>query len=151
MAASMQGASRRLPALGGLAALIVAVLVTMAAATPSPVQAATWQTELSGSGHHGRTHGPATLSDGRSTRLAFWTARVWDADEDGGEWEYDWVKFRLIRTDTGKTVRTFGPYHHPTGRQDWSTVSVTLPVDGPYRLRAVCDDARWGFKLQQKY
>lgn len=132
-------------------AAIALVLMLGAAVAAPQAKAATWHTKLSGSGHaESRTFGPATMYGGRETRFKYWTAKKWDADD--GEWEYDWVKFKLIRSDTGATVKTFGPYYSPTGYQNWHTASVTLPSGGhPYRLKVTCDDARWGFKVQQKY
>jgi len=112
-------------------------------------QAASWHTKLCGSGHaESRTFGPATMYGSRDARLRHWTARKWEAD-DGGAWEYDWVRFRLVRSDTGATIKSFGPYYSPTGYQDWHTASVTLPSGGrPYKLKVTCDDACWGFGLQ---
>ena len=139
-------------------ALIAAVLLTLMVGlsiTAPQAEAATWHTRLSASGHHGRTCGPVTLYGSRETRLKYWTARVWDAeddadDDDGGEWEYDWVKFKLVRSDTGETIKTFGPYYRPTGNLAWHSVAIELPSGShPYKIRVSCDDARWGFKLQQ--
>lgn len=138
----------------GLAALVAAVLL-LATVAPSDAQAATWRTKLSGSGggdHYSKTFGPTKtkLWSARATRLRYWTARHWDADDR--EWEYDWVRFRLIRADTGKVVKTFGPYKRPTGLNQWRSVSVKLPAGGHgYKLRAIADDARFGFRLQQKH
>ena len=143
---------RQVVAMGGMVMLAAAFLLLLAFASAPQAQAASWHTKLSGSGHaESRTFGPATMYGSRDTRLRYWTARKWDAD-DGGEWEYDWVKFKLVRSDTGATVRTFGPYYSPTGYQDWHPATVTLPSGGhPYKLKVTCDDARWGFRLQQKH
>jgi hypothetical protein len=143
---------RRLLTLGGLVALLATVLLLLASVSASQAEAASWHTKLSGSGHaESRTFGPTTMYGSRETRLKYWTAKKWDAD-DGGEWEYDWVKFKLVRSDTGATLKTFGPFYSPTGYLAWHTASVTLPSGGhPYKLKVTCDDARWGFKLQQKY
>lgn len=152
MATRTQEASRRLSAAGGFVALAAAVLVLLVAAFPSQAQAVKWHNKIVGSGHDDcrRTYGPARLQANRATRLAFWTARVWDADDR--EWEYDWVRFRLIRTDTGKIVKTFGPYYRPTGYKKWRTVSIKLPAGRrSYRLQAISDDARFGFQLQQRH
>jgi len=66
--------------------------------------------------------------------------------------EYDWVRFKLIRVDTGKVVKNFGPYYRPTGVKKWRTVSIKLPKGARrYRLRAISDDARYGFQLQQRH
>ncbi len=144
----------RLLIAAGLAALVAAVL-SLATVAPPDAQAATWRTKLSRSGggdDYSRTFGPtkAKLWRGRATRLRYWTARYWDADDR--EWEYDWVRFRLIRADTGKVVKTFGPYKRPTGVNKWRSVSITLPKGGHrYKLRAIADDARFGFRLQQRH
>jgi hypothetical protein len=152
LAARRTSIRRHVLAVGGLVILAVAFLLLLAFASAPQAQAASWHTKLSGSGHaERRTFGQATMHGGRDTRLKYWTAKKWDAD-DGGEWEYDWVKFKLVRSDTGATVKTFGPYYSPTGYQDWHTASVSLPSGGvPYKLKVTSDDARWGFKLQQKY
>jgi hypothetical protein len=142
---------RHVLATGGLVMLAAALLLLLAFASAPQAQAASWHTKLSGSGHaESRTFGPATMYGSRETRLKYWTAKKWDADD--GEWEYDWVKFKLVRSDTGATVKTFGPYYSPTGYQDWHVAGVKLPSGGhPYKLKVTCDDARWGFTLQQKY
>lgn len=128
--------------------LAAALLFGASIATPR-AEAHVWHTKLAASGHHGGTFGPVTLYGGRETRFRYWTARVL---EDDGEWDYDWVKFRLVRRDTGTIIRTFGPIYRPTGYLDWTTVAVRLPARGhPYVVRVTCDDARWGFRLQQKY
>ena len=153
MTDSMDGGRRRLLMLGGLASLVVAALALLVVVFPPQAQAAKWHTKLSGSGggdHYSKAYGPKTLRGDRQARLRFWTARVWEADDR--EWEYDWVRFRLIRGDTGKTVRTFGPYFRPTSYRNWRSLAVKLPAGGhPYRLQAISDDARFGFRLQQRY
>ena len=146
--AGLQGMWRLLIACG-MAAMLAIALVLCASVTASRAEAASWHTLKKASGHaESRTYGPVTMYGGRETRLKYWTAKKWDADD--AEWEYDWVKFKLVRSDTGKTVKVFGPYYSPTGYQDWRIATITLPSGGhPYKLRVTCDDARWGFKLQQ--
>jgi len=143
---------KRLLAMCGLTVALALALLLVASIAAPRAQAATWHTKLSGSGHaESRTFGPVTMYGSRETRLKYWTARVWEAD-DGGEWEYDWVRFTLVRSDTGATIKTFGPCYSRTGYLNWHTASVRLPAGRhPYKLRVTCDDARWGFRLQQKY
>ena len=43
-------------------------------------------------------------------------------------------------------------YYRPTGVKKWRTVSIKLPKGARrYRLRAISDDARYGFQLQQRH
>ncbi|HQG04400.1 MAG TPA: hypothetical protein PK838_08790 [Thermoleophilia bacterium] len=156
MTNSRDGATPRLWLLGGLVTLLVATLLLLAALSPAPAEAAKWRTKLAGKGRdnepRGRLYGPTKtkLKRAHATRLRFWTAREWDADDR--EWEYDWVRFKLIRVDTGKVVKSFGPYYRPTGVKKWRTVSIKLPKGARrYRLRAISDDARYGFQLQQRH
>jgi len=135
----------------GLAAAVSVIVLLIASVSASSALAATWQTKISGANHVNRTYS-VTMNPSHPTRLKYWTARKWDADDDGGEWEYDWVKFRLIRNDTSAVVKTVGPLYSPTGHEVWHTFSITLPSGvRNYTLKVTCDDARWGFKLQQKY
>lgn len=154
MTDTRSSAGYRLPAIATLVALLVATMVLLSAIAPAPAEAAAWRTKLSGAAggdHHSRTYGPtkAKLWRDRATRLRYWTARYWDADDR--EWEYDWVKFRLVRADTGKVVKILGPFYRPTGLKKWRTVTIKLPKGGHrYKLRAIADDARFGFRLQQR-
>ena len=162
MTARVDGAPRRLPVIVGIAGLVVIALVLLTAVASAPAQAAAWHTKLSGAGHHDGHHakafGPAKakLWSGRATRLRYWTACHDDTGHHDGEHHggdaYDWVKLKLIRADTGKVVKTFGPYDRPTGEKHWRSVSIKLPKGGHrYKLRAIADDARFGFRLQQRH
>jgi hypothetical protein len=131
-----------------LAASALLLVATLAA---PQAKAATWHTVKAAADHHNRGF-DVRLYPARPPRLKYWTAREWDADDDGGEWEYDWVRFRLIRNDTSSVVKQVGPLYSPTGYKNWHAVGISLPSGvRQYTLKVASDDARWGFRLQQKY
>jgi hypothetical protein len=135
---------------GGILVAALAVVVLLLGGQ-SQAQAATWHTVKAGANHHSRTYS-ITLGPSHPTRLKYWTAKVWDADDDGGEWEYDWVKFRLTCRYTGAVVKRVGPLYSPTGYLNWHTAGISVPSGvRNCTFKVTCDDARWGFKLQQKY
>ncbi len=128
--AMANGVSRLLTALS-LAAAVAVIVLLIASVSASSALAATWHTKISGANHINRTFSVA-MNPSHPTRLKYWTARKWDADEDGGEWEYDWVKFRLIRNDTSAVFRTAGRCTRPpgmrSGTQSASRCHPTLAI-----------------------
>jgi hypothetical protein len=142
------GMKGRLAAAALVLGLAVAVSVIGALSAPQ-ARAATWHTVEAGADQQNRKYS-VTLNPSRPTRLKYMTGRVLDIDD--GEFKYDWVRFRLIRKDTSEVVKQVGPLYSPTGYQNWHTAGITLPSGvRRYTLRVTCDDALWGFRLQQRY
>jgi hypothetical protein len=128
--------------------LAVAVLLVGALSAPQ-ARAARWHTVKAGADHRDRTY-KVTLDPSHPARLKYMTAP--EVDVDDGEFAYDWVRFRLLRKDTSAVVKQVGPLYSPTGALNWRTVGVTLPSGvRKYTFRVTCDDAVWGFRLEQRY
>lgn len=132
---------------GGLLTLVIAATLVFSPGTATDAQAATWHNVLNIKCHHDRLFTDVRLYPSRPTRLKYWTNPDW------GETVYGFVTFRLKRSDTGAIVRKVGPIEQPTGQENWRTTSlITLPRGiRSYIFKVRCEDASFGFKLQQKY